>query len=162
MRIIKFTTCLAVNALNTLILHLSFSLSPRYLPMIYLESCITKFPQFGDMCHCDCHRNMPIPPSYTLMFPHTLYYGLSFSIPYSLREQILNLFLHLQVNCKHFNNIITVHLAPCFSLRFIFYKTIFERQQFYLDISFFKSQLTMVKMMKTATIQQQQEPTFEG
>lgn len=69
MRIIKFTTCLAVNALNTLVLHLSFSLSPRCLPMIYLESCITKFPQFGDMCHCDCQRNMPIPPSYTLMFP---------------------------------------------------------------------------------------------
>lgn len=41
---IKFTTCLAVKALNALVPHLPFSLSPRYPSMLYLESCFTKFP----------------------------------------------------------------------------------------------------------------------
>lgn len=92
LRIIKFTTCLALKVFNALVFHLSFSLSPRVPPTVSLSgnllhkiSC-----SISDVCHCNCHTNMPVPSRQTLISStsHPILWAL-YPHLYSLRQQIM-------------------------------------------------------------------------
>lgn len=100
LRIIKFTTCLALKVLNAFTFH---SLSLQEFLYSLSGNLLHKICSISDIYHCNCHTNMPILPGRLSSFlPHPIFWAL-YPHLYSLRQQIM-------ISTPEFTSPFTSHL----------------------------------------------------